>query len=187
VEGHNKRLEDAFQYLLLCRDRLGILSLTSDPENVVMWAHYAENNAGVCVGIEVGHAFFNDYKPTFWEPASDTRLFQPKPITYSRLRPTYGEATPLGYVEKAFFTKYEPWSYEQEYRILRPIDDCDKSGTVPLYSIPNILIKEIILGIKALDQVEQLALDFSKKFKHLKSSRIESVSEQYKLQRRSLN
>ena len=187
VEDHNKRLEDAFKYLLLCRDRLGILSLTSDPENVVMWAHYAENSAGVCVGIELGHAFFKEYKPTLWEQASDFRLFQPKPVTYRRLRPTYGEATALGYVVKAFFTKYDPWSYEQEYRLLRPIDECDTSEAVPLYRIPNILIKEIILGMKAPDQVRQLALDLSKKFKHLMLTRIESVSAQYQLERRSLN
>ena len=185
VKDHNIRLEKALKYLVSCQDRLGILSLTSDPKNVVMWAHYAENSAGVCIGIEIDHSFFKNYEPLRWGQGAHT-LFQPQIVIYQQQRPTYSGATPVRYAEKAFFTKYEPWSYEKEYRILRPISECDATGTVPLYSIPNILIKEIIIGMNASKELRKIVLELSKKFKHLKPMMIKKVSENYKLQLRSL-
>jgi hypothetical protein len=35
------------------RDNVGVLSLTTNPTNGVMWAHYADQSKGVCVGIDL--------------------------------------------------------------------------------------------------------------------------------------
>ena len=32
---------------------VGVFSLTEDPKNICMWAHYANNHQGVCLEIEI--------------------------------------------------------------------------------------------------------------------------------------
>ena len=32
--------------------RFGILSLTSKPDNITMWSHYADSHKGICVGLD---------------------------------------------------------------------------------------------------------------------------------------
>ena len=55
-----KRLERLLEHF---RDKIGVLSLTADPANAVMWAHYADQSRGVCVGIEFDHPFFESCDP----------------------------------------------------------------------------------------------------------------------------
>lgn len=38
----------------------GILSLTEAPDNLLMWAHYADSHRGVVIGFDESHAFFKD-------------------------------------------------------------------------------------------------------------------------------
>jgi hypothetical protein len=56
-----KRLEELLEYF---RDKVDVLSLTADPANAVMSAHYADQSRGVCVGIEFDHPVFESYHPS---------------------------------------------------------------------------------------------------------------------------
>lgn len=179
---YNKRLDEAFQYLEFCRDHLGILSLTADPRNVVMWAHYAQGGEGVCIGIDFNDDSITKYRPASWREAGHDTLFQVVQVNYRRDRPSYADLSAMGYVEKAFFTKFEPWSYEQEYRVLRPLGECKLNVKgVPLHQLPPKLIKEIILGIKAKPETVKLASELCSTFTHLRLMKTELVPKQYGL------
>ena len=32
---------------------IGVLSLTEDPKNIVMWAQYASNHEGICIEVDI--------------------------------------------------------------------------------------------------------------------------------------
>ncbi|MEJ8827109.1 DUF2971 domain-containing protein [Variovorax humicola] len=37
---------------------VGVLSLTEDPINELMWAHYANSHSGFAVGLDMSNEFF---------------------------------------------------------------------------------------------------------------------------------
>jgi hypothetical protein len=118
----------------------GILSLTEDPLNVLMWSHYANNHQGFVVGFNSEHPFF---------PRSD------KPYIVNSLNKVeYAEKRPVSTLEKfslknMFFTKSMPWSYEKEWRMFKNISTADQTfvdGEVALFSYPKEIIDFVLLG-----------------------------------------
>jgi hypothetical protein len=52
-------IEDQFETLVEgVLSRLGVLSLTEDPLNEQMWAHYADGGRGFIIGLDAHHQFF---------------------------------------------------------------------------------------------------------------------------------
>jgi hypothetical protein len=93
----------------------GVLSLSEDPLNILMWSHYAENHTGLVIRINT----------SLLDEAHQMNLLRvrytvryPKPRMTSR----YSEYVP---VEKLFGYKAKLWSYEKEWRYIS-----DKVGTV---------------------------------------------------------
>lgn len=93
-------------------DALGVLCLTTQKNNLLMWAHYAANHSGVCIGFDSEHAPFSEAKP----------------VEYSEQRPAISSETADDHlVRAALMTKSPHWSYEKEWRaIKRPISDDEK-------------------------------------------------------------
>jgi hypothetical protein len=95
---------------------LGVLCLTTDPRNILMWAHYGSNHSGVCIG------FGNRFEP----------FNAAKPIHYSIDRPSI-PVMDLSrnddlLIKSILLTKSHHWSYEKESRIIkRPITEDEKS------------------------------------------------------------
>jgi len=85
---------------------VGIYSLSSRSQDLLMWPHYADNHQGVCVRfdmqalIDAGHVPF----PVIYadeRPACDTILEEP-----------------VEWLNKAVLTKGRPWEYEREWRLI---------------------------------------------------------------------
>ena len=127
--------------------KCGILSLTTNPTNSLMWAHYAGKN-GVCVEFNIQDFPFNFYGPF--------------PINYVETLPIV--KTSLIGLKQAMAiqctVKQSIWSYEDEWRILIPNqggidmksygywseninteDDHDRK-----FAYPTKAIKRVILG-----------------------------------------
>jgi len=85
-------------------DDLGILCLTPDNDNVNMWAYYANNNCGVCLGFDID----ND---------CDTFCY-PNRVSYSNEFPTFNYITNCHSLLDALLHKDECWKEENEYRII---------------------------------------------------------------------
>jgi hypothetical protein len=146
----NEGLKRLVRLLEHFRDKVGVLSLTPNPANAVMWAHYADQSRGVCVGIEFDHPFFESYRPSepFYEEFAT--VFRMEEVAYRKIRPAL--QTDMGaaaYIHDAFFTKFEDWAYEREYRLLRPHCDCFNVPGVPvaLYQIPVGCITHVVMGL----------------------------------------
>jgi hypothetical protein len=78
--------------------RIGVISLSQAPDNLLMWSHYAHGHNGVCVGL-----VFNESESP-----------KPRPIDYRSLIPFVNESEPDSYL----FVKSSDWAYEKEYRYI---------------------------------------------------------------------
>ncbi|MBU0903419.1 MAG: DUF2971 domain-containing protein [Gammaproteobacteria bacterium] len=95
------------------RGKIGILCLTEDPLNILMWSHYAHNHTGICIGFDTESSPFNSAKQ----------------VTYNGERP------------QAEFNS-DPESLINRGRRQKLSATPDLSGTVlPLCLIPNSALK----------------------------------------------
>lgn len=110
-----------------------------------MWSHYAENHFGLCLGfetpnLELGFAKEVEYVKT--------------PIKIPPL--VDGE-----FAFRAFITKYGHWQYENEIRMVVPLEE--KSGEHYFREFDNHLqLKEVIVGVRSSiskqEIIEQLGI-----------------------------
>lgn len=177
---YNLQLKDKISYLEYCRDKLGMLSLSTDRLSVVMWAHYADNHKGLCIGINVDHYVFSSYFPNNWH-LDHHALFKVRKIEYKDDRPIAADCYLPEYVERAFFTKHSDWKYEKEYRILRSIDDCHFCKNIPLLKVPKEVIMEVILGINIDKEDEEAAFEICEIMKLPTPNKVKTIQGMYKL------
>lgn len=162
---YNTTLHRILETLESCRKEVGVISLTKNPLDVIMWAHYAKNSAGVCIGINVDHDFFLAFKSASHPTLH--RLFATNRVSYKDVRPNYRQDEDVeAYIYDAFFNKFSDWDYEKEYRILRPLTEASEwNKDVALYRIPREAIVSVYLGLatgkEILDDVLQLTKDIS--------------------------
>lgn len=81
------------------KERVGILCLSEDLVNILMWSHYANNHAGICIGLD-----------TDCKPFSSANL-----VSYSDERPAAEfNSDPEKLLSRVLLTKSKHWSYERE-------------------------------------------------------------------------
>ncbi|MGZ9065832.1 MAG: DUF2971 domain-containing protein [Burkholderiales bacterium] len=111
-------------------DGTGVLSLSSNHENILLWSHYACSHNDVCLQFRV---------------IMDAPFFAPAmPVLYKRDLPVPDliGADRDERAEQLVFTKAEDWAYEREWRLISP----DKAPGARAFA-PELL-SAIILGAK---------------------------------------
>lgn len=82
---------------------LGIISFTEEKDNLLMWAHYAEEHRGMVIEFDTEHSFFCS--------ESNYKLL---PVMYRKSR-----LNKLGnFLMEPYFHKSNEWAYEKEHRLL---------------------------------------------------------------------
>ena len=121
--------------------RVGIFCLSKRRDSLLMWAHYANNARGLAVE-------FKDLDKVF--PGDRTGVLrQPIAVYYEEdgIDITF---EPQSH-KSLFFCKFPDWKYEQEVRIILPLDDCCQDGLnepIYTYNIPSTYVARVILGWK---------------------------------------
>ena len=85
--------------------QFGIIALTTDPKNILMWSHYAQNHTGVCL------EFATDIQPFL--TAVEVRYDKARPV----FRPMMADRSDL--IERVLLYKAKFWEYEHEWRYFR--------------------------------------------------------------------
>lgn len=162
-----------------CKNRFsrkyGVLSLTRQPLNALMWSHYGDYHQGVVIGFDSDLAGFSDTKrnviPSQYGEViySATKPHKNIPIIEEQELMDIGEnisfdLDTFNLVKRAFLYKSVEWAYEEEVRVVKNIGGIPfgyHSGTGrycewnkisvsdrPLYclEVPEDSIKEIYLG-----------------------------------------
>jgi hypothetical protein len=141
-------------------DEIGVLCLTEERDNLIMWAHYANNYKGFVIEFDEKHEFFQQ---------KDTSMLEHgciRQVRYSEDRPNHASFTDLTR-DELFFLKSKGWTYEREWRMLKPlpIEDSDKvrqdadGQPVYLFSFPPECVTSIIFGSRMPDVVRKNFLE----------------------------
>lgn len=142
----------AFQ-IYHARSQIGVLSLTRNPLNLLMWAHYGENHEGGVIAIDAELAGLGCDE-------SNLIPYQQGNVIYTSLRPsinTLNDGIPekpdtpenIALLQKLFLYKSVHWSYEEEVRVIKLFSK-EASLTYYDHKIPASAIKGVYLGANSL-------------------------------------
>jgi hypothetical protein len=128
-------LENAIKF-----DDKGVLCLSQEPDNILLWSHYSDNHYGVCLKFDI---------------LQDLDFFSiPLHCIYDTNYPIYNHMTNSGkIVDMMIKTKFKPWDYEKEIRIFKQANG--------LYHFNKQALTEIIFGCNTpqveIDRIKNLA------------------------------
>lgn len=117
------------------KKNIGILCLSDRPDNLLLWAHYADQHHGVCLEFDV-----------LADPAA---FCIPKKVSYDDAFPVINYLRDQSSVVDALGHKSKDWQVEGEYRVIRH----DVTGLQKFN--PKALTK-VILGLKCDEPRENI-------------------------------
>lgn len=131
---------------------IGVLSLSEVPDSLLMWSHYAACHTGFALGFDARHSYFSEAKG----PEDEFRHL--RRVVYRETRPG-GAMTALDGMD-IFLVKSGHWGYEREWRVLRPLADAQVTVqstpfAVHLFEFPADVLKEVIIGARASEEVKR--------------------------------
>ena len=94
----------------------------------VMWAHYADDHKGLCLGFDVKEGMAKEIE------------YPPAPQTVTAINTEF--------VEKLWFTKYVHWQYEEEVRLYATVDKREGDFYFKDFD-DDLVLREIIIGSKS--------------------------------------
>lgn len=92
--------EDMVQMLKGAKEKIRVCSLSRDPNNELMWSHYAEGHKGVAIGVEVS-----------------SNKYEVRPIIYNGLHQIGRDNFHPGSAVDVLSHKLDVWEYEEEERV----------------------------------------------------------------------
>ncbi|MCC0184126.1 DUF2971 domain-containing protein [Aeromonas hydrophila] len=105
----------------------GVISLTENHRNILMWAHYASSHKGICIGYK--HDFIEKkFKANEIDHLLGTTNPLPQRVIYDSKRfdinkfneKTPGEQIPYDFIMEKMLIKSNEWIYEKEHRCIMP-------------------------------------------------------------------
>ncbi|QKJ65882.1 DUF2971 domain-containing protein [Deefgea piscis] len=146
---------------------LGVLCLSEDHKNILMWSHYGKNHTGICLGFD-----------SEYPPFSKSQL-----IIYNEARPQVpvmpSEFDDEELIKATLLTKSPHWAYEKEWRcIKRPIRESEKNfykaeiksnpnkineiaellvseGGSGMYEFNANAIRRVVFGVRTNEHIKQ--------------------------------
>lgn len=146
---------------------LGVFSMCEVPDSLLMWAHYGVSHTGFVLELDPNHPYFNARR------TDQDEFGHLRQVHYRDVRPSASLIELDG--TEMFLVKSKEWSYEREWRILRPLTDANQivnanGESIHLFQLPPESIKSVILGARAFstlaDQV-RLAISANSKVSHV--------------------
>lgn len=150
---------------------IGVVSLTSDPYNRLMWGYYADSHRGFVAEFAHGPATESAGVEVVVSP------FGPAvKVTYALNLPTFraGFSNPF----EVYYTKHEEWKHENEWRVIQylaaaVLESKDGKTFYLLPFNPKDLVR-VILGLRIDPEVERRLSEIldSEEFAHVKKERM---------------
>jgi len=165
---------------------IGILCFTEKRDNLLMWAHHSSNHTGFVVEFNENYSFFDQRTKE-----NEIRRHLKK-VRYSLKRPEVilldlslsNEENIDRWIKDIFWVKSKHWEYEQEWRMIYTLRDCQKiipsnPHDIYLFPIPKDCITGVILGCRISNDDKQAILSLVKsdrEYSHVKL--IESIMDE---------
>lgn len=132
--------------LLAFVDRCGVFSLSYNPLNELVWAHYGGSHQGFCIGYDVNRLLA-------FAPMHLHRI----EVNYASTSPSFRAEdlipvdSPLAVLQKLLGAKSPPWRYEEEVRIL---------ATPPgLHDHDYRAVREIYFGLRCPEETRLTVME----------------------------
>lgn len=157
-----------------CANGFRLLCCSHTCESILMWSHYAKNHSGIVLEFETNE-LQNDLCLDFGTLEVSYRTsppFMPNP-------PFQSEEEMMKNLYKVMGTKASFWSYEEEVRIVIPIDSPNQGA----FPFQPLAIKSVIVGCSAAPEfIVSLKEVLGKSdFKHIELMRAHIHERDYKL------
>lgn len=153
----------------------GMMCFCATTSGPVIWAHYAENHRGMCLGFDIpdSDSTTPDGGGGFLGQVSYKKDKLPFPNNMNGVNAEL--------MQKILFTKYRHWSYEKEYRMFVGLNS--KVDGLYFYAFgPNLILKEIILGYLNTDSKRLVRCHLDPEFKDdVEIWKVKPSSTEYKL------
>lgn len=131
------------------RSAIGVLSLSEDCNNLLMWSHYGDAHRGVVIALNEKHPALNAPR------APSDEFNHPRRVEYS-------EKKPKNYLDNTdgvmwLLTKSRGWNYEKEWRVIKPVKDASRTSKNQdqsishLFNLPPEAIEGVIIGARTPD------------------------------------
>jgi hypothetical protein len=137
-------------------ENFGLLSLSANPTNALMWAFYSDGGRGIAIEFDSQHPWFDARRGS----TDSFRHLRPVHYLADRNPDYFLTATD----DDVLYTKLEAWRFESEWRIIRNFNDAavkvgpDLYGKdVLLFDIPADAIKAILIGYRT-SEAQEIAL-----------------------------
>jgi hypothetical protein len=153
--------QDRASFLLDIRARLetlfaartGVLCLSPDSTNILLWSHYAGGHKGFCVGLD-SRWLADESVPDPTDLIIDHEQVKYE-SDYPQLNPFLSDEEAREWLAQQYRYKSASWNYENEYRFVMiripKLNDSDR-----ILKLSPKSIREVILGcsIEAADEIE---------------------------------
>ncbi|WP_325175457.1 DUF2971 domain-containing protein [Xanthomonas hortorum] len=158
----------AYQIPVKMDEVLGVLSLCEISDSLLMWAHYGMSHTGFVLELDPGHPYFNARR------TDQDEFGHLRQVRYRDVRPSASLIDLDG--TEMFLVKSKEWSYEREWRVLRPLKDAHNivnanGEDIHLFQLPPDSIKAVILGARVsttLADQARLAISGNSAMTHIK-------------------
>ena len=109
-------MADAIGEVILSGYNRGVLSLSKKDKCPLMWAHYADNHKGLCLGYSIPEKVANKISPISYTSES-------REIKVSQIRRMLaGDTKAKAEIEQdIFLRKAKSWKYEEEWRMISDV------------------------------------------------------------------
>lgn len=154
------------QYIEMRMHNIGIVSLSENKENLLMWAHYANEHKGVVAGISympmLGSIFLNLFRAdtlinSSWGVEHSPFDGIPKPVSYRKGLRYRNDKFDYDYsnidaegadriLYEVFMQKSDEWIYEQEHRVILRLEQADRVIIENVQHIKNDVIRNRIIA-----------------------------------------
>ena len=133
----------------------GIICLTTDPKNILMWSHYADNHRGYCLQFNTKSVFARAKK-------IDYLSHPPEVDVYTTTNEKWYKAYLL--------TKFKTWKYESEYRLV--VKHTSKTGKDVFYIFSEKDLSGVIFGCRMNSIRRQQITEWLKTWKENKDVKL---------------
>lgn len=131
----------------------GVACFAEDPDNVLMWSHYADKHHGVCLGFELAKHHFHLRKVVYQSELPN--------VSWGHvLAEDNSEAK-----ETLLTTKSHHWEYEHEWRLVELSDPVFQDGNDPRRALrfDESALKRVIFGLRIKpERREELEMFFER-------------------------
>ncbi|MBZ6071516.1 DUF2971 domain-containing protein [Aeromonas schubertii] len=212
VEIFNKVLLEAISCYI------GVFSLCKSATNELMWTHYASEGKGIAIIFKEEHQFFKDNPPqeVTYSPEKRAAItyfkgswrLNGEPIKNYQVSNLSSHSSIISDLlknganlyelsQRIMLSKAEKWSYEEEVRIVAPLDSCEKKNgdilkgsfddslglndlfseyhEVCLKKIPKAAFDTVVLGYAINERNKYIIIDLIQRDENLKHIKIKQT------------